>query len=293
MSSTEIIDVIRNCRFSRTDLEAYATESGAGRGAIEKDFFISIILIALGEMYEFSKFRDRIVFKGGTCIKKVFYPHDARFSEDLDFSNLSIEDCRSFLRRVDSVLVGQNLGVTRLINTQVIYEDERGLDIQLNYLSLLGQRNHIMINLSTASALRKTSESELHVRPYFELVKTRIFIMDINEILAEKTRALLQRHRPRDVFDVWFLMDKKGMKLDIYLLKEKLNRSYNAAPPEKRKDLGRYTISSVISGIKDSVTQTAWRNELGGLLMRPFPDRKFVIERVSEILVEIGDISVA
>jgi len=292
LSNTEIIEVIRNCRFSRSDLEAYATETGAGRGAIEKDFFISIILITLGEMDEFSELADRIVFKGGTCIKKLFYPHEARFSEDLDFSNLSMEDCRSFHRRVDSELVGQNLGVTKLINTQVIYEDERGLDLQLNYLSLLGQRNHIMINLSTAPALRKTSESELHVKPYFDFVKIKILTMDINEIVAEKTRALLQRHKPRDVFDVWFLMDKKEMKLDIHLLKEKLVRSYNAAPPEKRKDLGRYTMSSVISEIKDSVTQTSWRNELGGLLMRPFPERNLVIERVSEILVEIGDISV-
>lgn len=43
--------------------------------------------------------------------------------------------------------------------------------------------------------------------------------------------------------------------------------------------------------ISHSVTEQSWNNELGGLIIRPRPERKAVIQSVSEILQEMGDIS--
>ena len=60
---------------------------------------------------EFSLFSERMVFRGGTCIEKVLYPDETRFSEDLDFMSLTLEESRSFLKVVDN-LIGKDLGVT-------------------------------------------------------------------------------------------------------------------------------------------------------------------------------------
>lgn len=38
----------------------------------------------------------------------------------------------------------------------------------------------------------------------------------IEEIVAEKLRSLLQRTRPRDVYDLWHLLSQRGLELDMH-----------------------------------------------------------------------------
>ncbi|GAI08967.1 unnamed protein product [marine sediment metagenome] len=48
---------------------------------LEKDYVLSWILIGIAK----SKICDMLSFKGGTALKKFYFP-DYRFSEDLDFT---------------------------------------------------------------------------------------------------------------------------------------------------------------------------------------------------------------
>ena len=80
--------------------------------------------------------------------------------------SLAPEESRSFLKTVDG-LTGKNLGVTVLEQTEVEYENERGLDFILYYTSILQQRNHIAFNLSTSEPLEPTSLMDVRVAPYF------------------------------------------------------------------------------------------------------------------------------
>lgn len=283
----DILDTIRNSSFDRNALNREADRTGSGRVAVEKDFVTSVVLMLIAELPEFSSYSRKMVFRGGTCIKKVFYPDETRFSEDLDFMGLTTEESNSFLGAING-LVRRNLGVTRFERTEVDYKNDRGLDFTLYYTSVLQQMNHIGFNLSTASPLEPTSRMKVHVAPYFS-ESPAVLSLGINEILAEKTRALLQRRKPRDVFDVWFLIKKKGFKLDKKLLRKKLQRSYDAAPPGKKKEAREYVMDDIVSRIKQSVTERAWSNELGGLLMRPKPARLMVVDEVGEILSQVGD----
>lgn len=90
-----------------------------------------------------------------------------------------------------------------------------------------------------------------NVAPYFR-ESPKVLTMSLNEIVAEKMRALLQRKKPRDVFDVWFLIHEKRNKLDRHLLRKKLQRSYDAAPFGKKKDAGTYAMWPLES---DSLSQ--------------------------------------
>ena len=62
-------------------LRRIATEKRVPLGTVEKDFAISCALLAISK----SGLKDHLVFKGGTAIKKIYYP-EARFSEDMDFT---------------------------------------------------------------------------------------------------------------------------------------------------------------------------------------------------------------
>lgn len=287
--SKDILELVRNSSFDRNALNRRADQTGSGRTAVEKDFVISAILLLISELPEFSKYSRKMAFRGGTCIKKVYFPDETRFSEDLDFTNLTVEESNSFLEEVKH-LVGRNLGVTTFERTEIEYQNERGLDFSLYYTSILQQRNHIAFNLSTATPVEEPKKMKVAVSPYFK-ESPKVPTMSLSEIVAEKMRALLQRKKPRDVFDIWFLIYEKGVRLDEEMLRKKLQRSYDAAPFGKRKEAENYVMSGVISAIRHSVTEQSWNNELGGLIMRPRPERKVVIQSVCEILHKMGDIS--
>ena len=132
-------------------------------------------------------------------------------ARDLDFTSLTVDESNAFLQEV-SRLIGRNIGVTTLERTEVEYQNERGLDFLLYYTSVLQQRNHISFNLSTAFPVEEPKRMKVSVSPYFNESPT-ILTMNLNEILAEKMRALLQRKKPRDVFDIWFLSTRKESDL--------------------------------------------------------------------------------
>ena len=122
--SDDILDSIRNSSFDRNALNREADRTGSGRVAVEKDFVISVIFMLIAELPEFSSYSRKMVFRGGTCIKKVFYPDETRFSEDLDFMGLTTEESNSFLGAMNG-LVRRNLGVTKFERTELDYKNER------------------------------------------------------------------------------------------------------------------------------------------------------------------------
>lgn len=69
----------------RQMLLAYAREQGVRLDIVEKDYALGYLLVALCEVPELS---ERLVLKGGTALRKVYYP-GYRFSEDLDYSTLT------------------------------------------------------------------------------------------------------------------------------------------------------------------------------------------------------------
>ena len=218
--SKDILELVRNSSFDRNALNRRADQTGSGRTAVEKDFVISVILLLISELPEFSKYSRKMAFRGGTCIKKVYFPDETRFSEDLDFTNLTVEESSSFLEQVKR-LVGRNLGVTTFERTEIEYQNERGLDFTLYYTSILQQRNHIAFNLSSATPVEEPKRMKVAVSPYFK-ESPKVPTMSLSEIVAEKMRALLQRKKPRDVFDIWFLIYEKGVRLDQHMLRKKL-----------------------------------------------------------------------
>lgn len=71
--------------------------------SIEKDYVLSWILIGIAK----SKMYDILSFKGGTALKKFYFP-DYRFSEDLDFTllkNIAMEDFEKMLQDVYALVL--------------------------------------------------------------------------------------------------------------------------------------------------------------------------------------------
>ncbi len=65
-------------------LRRTAAERGLGLDLIEKDYVLGWILKGISTC----SVCDKLIFKGGTALSKVYYPLDWRISEDLDFTVL-------------------------------------------------------------------------------------------------------------------------------------------------------------------------------------------------------------
>lgn len=67
------------------EINATAAKNRLKDTQVEKDYVLSWILFGISQN---SLLAESLVFKGGTVLKKVYFP-DYRFSEDLDFTLLN------------------------------------------------------------------------------------------------------------------------------------------------------------------------------------------------------------
>ncbi|MGB9299197.1 MAG: nucleotidyl transferase AbiEii/AbiGii toxin family protein [Anaerolineae bacterium] len=196
---------------SRTEVFRLAQRFGVGERVIEKDYVLSWVLIAIAE----SDLREHVVFKGGTALKKVYFP-EYRFSEDLDFTlvrNLNHDELLGLVQQsLPSLLKRQNLHVEVEKAHLSPHESSR---VELAYVGPLqarmGSRQLRMDFTRNELLVNDPTEAELKA-PYGDYPQAvRLPAYTISEIFAEKLCALMGRTEPRDLYDVWWLLEMGGV----------------------------------------------------------------------------------
>jgi predicted nucleotidyltransferase component of viral defense system len=168
----------------------------------------------LSELYK-EKFSENIFFKGGTAIH-IVYGMD-RFSEDLDFS--VSDELTKFNKNISGFL-------RKLSKIENIDFKERRSILGKKFVLILNDKiieNKVFIDLDF-------SFREKVFKPESSIIKTDypvIFTSFINhlskeEIFAKKIRALLTREKGRDLYDLWFLLNKVT-DLDLNLINKKIS----------------------------------------------------------------------
>ena len=187
-------------------------------GILEKDYILSVMLIHLKDI----GILEHLVFKGGTAIKKIYYP-ETRFSEDLDFNYYDINRENIFQQIKNDLKHNIEETDVEFIDTKDLNYSNTGLTFRIGYMGPLKHKNSIKLDFSGREELiEPKNESEiLHDYPDLKN-KGRIKIpsMSISGILAEKCRALMMRAESKDLFDLWFLT-KRGVSFDLDLVKRK------------------------------------------------------------------------
>jgi predicted nucleotidyltransferase component of viral defense system len=186
--------------------------AGVPRAIIEKDFALSVVLVTISE----SRLVGKIIFKGGTALKKVYFP-EARFSEDLDFAALDIGEGK-ILNELKTLFEGRELNGVRF----GVLEKEKtaaGLRTALKFTSILGQPQRIRFDFSFRENLVLKPEEKAVVDDY-GLGEAKLLVLPLEELFAEKIQALFSRTAARDLYDVWYLF-KCGAKTERKLIDRK------------------------------------------------------------------------
>lgn len=182
----------------------------------EKHYFLAVIL----SIFYDSKLKDSLVFKGGTAIYHC-YLEQIRFSKDLDFTT------RVKLNPADIEKLFSSFGIFKLKDME---EKKYGLDFSVQYRGALVQPDTIEVDINTNQKVL-LEPKKMEYRNYYG-VKLSCPVMDKSEIFAEKIRALNDRARPRDSYDLVLLKKKFGLKIKdglTLLAKKELHKSLDKA----------------------------------------------------------------
>ena len=205
-----------------------------------------------------------IVFKGGTALRLVHKSN--RYSEDLDFNSYT-DQTEDILK--DAVKRLEDFGIEGEINDE--YTQEQSYSFRLVYkgpLYVSGEKGKGGIDIEVS--LREETvdkETKFISSQYDDINDFLITVLSLEHITAEKFRALMIRKKPRDLYDVWFLINK-GVTIEKKLLDKKL-RLYD-------REFETRELKEAINEV-----EKGWERDLETLLPS-IPD----FERVSEEVLE-------
>ena len=191
---------------SNTEIREHARSDGVPESTIERDYAQNWLLNALNSI------DNKMILKGGTGIRKA-YVTGYRFSDDLDFS---------LLRKVDKKSLN-DLILKSIRNAKescgINFDDDIKLNENINgyegvvYFRIIrrtGSPHKIKLDITNSEnekIILKPKQIKL-IHNYSDELKSKILIYPLNEIIAEKLRAIFERTRPRDIYDIVYVWDK-------------------------------------------------------------------------------------
>jgi predicted nucleotidyltransferase component of viral defense system len=162
----------------------------------------------LAEIFKHSAITEAVAFRGGTALYKLYFEHPGRYSEDIDLVQIKAGPIGSVLdairERLDPWLGeprrkrGQGR-ITMVYRFDTTFEpiQQMRLKIEINsreHFSVLGlQKRGFTVN-----------------SPWYSDTAD-ITVYALEELLGTKLRALYQRKKGRDLYDLWRVLDAEEL----------------------------------------------------------------------------------
>lgn len=191
---------------TRPQVQRYSAESGLRDIMIaEKEVVLTFLLQLLSER----GLLDRLAFKGGTCLQKMFTGSQGRFSTDLDFTGLEEHDHEDVILDMMAALEQPFHGIQFSIPDEAYYETIDGLSWGVNPAyahewNAGGSEIKLQISRRETPTLPTERLPQLE-QSYFQhlpFAPAAITCLALPEIIAEKIRACYQRNKARDIYDL-------------------------------------------------------------------------------------------
>lgn len=243
-----------------TEISKKANNEGVRPQQIEKDYIISWILWGI---YNNDLLKDALIFKGGTCIKKI-HIEDYRYSEDMDFTlhpdketEITDEEIfRAFDAVFEKIKDAANIDLSIPEDSKEVHESG-GLKFFINYVGPLGGRgDHVKTDISRGEKLEFDVKRIQMLNQYSDLDEEddlTIQCYGLEEIVVEKMAALMGRTIPRDLYDFEYLINTEGIEL------QNIYSGFRAKAEHKGHNPDEFI--EKVSG-KEKIFEIAWEQNL-------------------------------
>jgi predicted nucleotidyltransferase component of viral defense system len=186
----------------RANITAWRTQAPwALDEQVEQDLVLSR---ALSEIFARPALREMLAFRGGTALHKLFFDPPGRYSEDLDLVQVKPGPIKPVLLEVQEALDGW-LGTPRsqqaADSVKLIY----GFETTAQPV----RRMRVIIEINTREHF--AVEGFRHIlfaasNPWYAAT-TPVTTYALEELMATKLRALYQRRKGRDLYDLWLALE--------------------------------------------------------------------------------------
>jgi predicted nucleotidyltransferase component of viral defense system len=174
------------------------------RDQVEQDLVLSRLIVMIAEH---DLLGSELVFRGGTCLHKLHLPAPLRYSEDLDYVRTTSGGIAPVTRALTEIGEGLGFDVSTNVSThpKVRYRGQ---------FTASGSPMRVKVEINTHE--RETARSLIRLPHAVESPwwsgQADVLTFVAAELVATKIRALYQRRKGRDLFDLWLALTQ--MELD-------------------------------------------------------------------------------
>ena len=196
---------------------------------VEQDLIISRLLV---EIFSDDFLRENLAFRGGTALHKLYLKPAPRYSEDIDLVQIKAGPIKPILQQLEKV-----------IN---FFEEDRKTEVRGHGAKALYRFTSEYEEIRMRLKLEINCKEHFNVLDFvefpFEVIndwytgEVKIRTYNINELLGTKMRALYQRSKGRDLFDLDFARLRMDLDLDeiAHCFKEYTAFATGRKPPGKK-----------------------------------------------------------
>ena len=218
----------------KTKLQEELNRTNVKWEIIEQDYVLSWVLEGISHI---PQLKESLVFKGGTALRKIYFG-DYRFSQDLDFSvrndapkldnldQLITNACTIATEAIQALGENVELKSDPYVEKRPHPEGQQAYTIQARLPWHRDFHTKVYVEISSQEIILQVPQTRKIIYPYGEPLHGEINTYSLEEILAEKIRALLQfakklhergwgRSRVRDYYDLWRILKSYSSELEL------------------------------------------------------------------------------
>ena len=234
---------------------------------VEQDL---IICRALVEIYSDEMLSENLAFRGGTALYKLHLPEQLRYSEDIDLVQIKPVSIGSVLDRLRKKL--EFLGKPRInqkeFNNTVVFRYNSEIE------PAIPMKLKIEINCREHFSVFGYTKLPFSVSSGWFTGKTEITTFEMEDLMGTKMRALYQRKKGRDLFDLYHILSKTKVNPEGII---KAFRKY------MEQEGNKVSRKEFIINMEDKMQKDVFISDINSLLS---PGVKFEMQEAWELVHE-------
>ena len=189
-----------NMKFSPTQIRELAADAHFPPENLEKVLRLREMLI---EFHKHSVLNGKLVLKGGTALN-LFYLNLARLSVDIDLNYIGNIDREATLKERPQIVKA-----VEQISGGLGYKLQNGVDDYalrewyLNFANHAGRPDRIQVEINFLMRACALPPLELNAAAIGDAAPCRYLVLSLEELFGGKTKAMIDRHHPRDLYDLY------------------------------------------------------------------------------------------
>ena len=169
---------------------------------VEQDLIICRALVAI---YNDEFLYSRLAFRGGTALHKLYLSPQSRYSEDIDLVQIQPENIGTILDKLREVLsfLGKPVIKQKRSNNTMVFR------VNSTFPPIMPFRLKIEINCKEHFNVLGLIKMPFTVKNQWFNGSCEITTYQLEELMGTKLRALYQRKKGRDLYDLYKALENK------------------------------------------------------------------------------------